>query len=321
MKVSLVVPCYNEEEMLPLTVSELTRFLDGCVEDKLIDSGSEIIFVDDGSRDSTWQLIAEASEKHARVTGVKLSRNRGHQNALLAGMEVADGDFIITIDADLQDDVNVIRDMVKAAEGGAEIVLGVRRRRNTDSFFKRFSAQAFYRFMRMFKVDLVYNHADFRGMSKRAVNCLREYSEVNLFLRGIVPELGYSTMLVYYDRKERAAGETKYPLGKMLAFAWQGITSFSTIPLKCLTYGGLLLSFVSLLIVVWALVVRLFTDNTVPGWTSTLVPLIFLSGIQLMGMGIIGEYLGKIYLETKRRPRFFIEKISGGIGCNGREPR
>ncbi|MDL2260596.1 glycosyltransferase family 2 protein [Deltaproteobacteria bacterium OttesenSCG-928-K17] len=219
MKISLVVPCYNEEEMLPLTVSELTRFIDGCVEEKLIDSGSEIIFVDDGSRDSTWQLIAEASEKNAGVIGVKLSRNRGHQNALLAGMEVACGDFIITIDADLQDDVNVIKDMVRAAEGGAEIVLGVRRRRNTDSFFKRFSAQTFYRFMRMFKVDLVYNHADFRGMSKRAVDCLREYSEVNLFLRGIVPELGYSTMLVYYDRKERAAGETKYPLGKMLAFA------------------------------------------------------------------------------------------------------
>ena len=311
MKISLVVPCYNEEEILPHTLRELTGFLRRCVDEKLAAPSSEIIFVDDGSRDRTWPLITEAAQTFPEVRGVKLSRNRGHQNALLAGLAEASGDFIVTIDADLQDDIAVIRDMILAAENGSDIVLGVRKKRDTDTFFKKFSALGFYRLMRVMGVDIVPNHADFRGMSRRTVAALFEYREVNLFLRGLIPELGYPTSIVYYDRQERLAGETKYPLRKMLAFAWQGITSFSTFPLKLVTLTGLAFAVASLLIVAWALIIRFFTDNAVPGWTSTMVPLIFLAGIQLLGLGIIGEYLGKIYLEVKRRPRYFVEKVIG----------
>lgn len=311
MKISLVVPCYNEEEILPRTIKELTGFLGECVGENLADDGSEIIFVDDGSRDQTWSLIEEAAQVFPEVRGVKLSRNRGHQNALLAGLAEASGDFIVTIDADLQDDVAVIKDMIRAAENGSDIVLGVRKKRDTDTAFKKFSALGFYRLMSVMGVDIVPNHADFRGMSRRTVEALFQYKEVNLFLRGLVPELGYPTSIVYYDRKERLAGETKYPLRKMLAFAWQGITSFSTFPLKLVTMTGLAFAAASLLIVAWALVIRFFTDNTVPGWTSTVAPLVFLAGIQLLGLGIIGEYLGKVYLEVKRRPRFFVEKTTG----------
>jgi len=312
MKISLVVPCYNEEEVLSHTLKELTGFLSECRDESLVSADSEIIFVDDGSKDHTWSLIIEAAEIFPEVRGVKLSRNRGHQNALLAGLAQASGDFIITIDADLQDDFKVIRDMIIAAENGSDIVLGVRKKRDTDTLFKKYSAIGFYRLMKIMAVDIIHNHADFRGMTRRAVNALFEFKEVNLFLRGLIPELGYPTSIVYYDRKERLAGETKYPLRKMLAFAWQGITSFSTFPLKLVTMTGLVFSAGSLLIVVWALIIRLFTDNTVPGWASTMVPLVFLAGIQLLGLGIIGEYIGKIYLETKRRPRFFVEKTTGG---------
>ncbi|UQZ88259.1 glycosyltransferase [Deltaproteobacteria bacterium Smac51] len=308
--ISLVVPCYNEEEMLPITISELYGFLSECVAEGLAGADSEIILVDDGSRDRTWELISRAAEEHSAIRGLKLSRNRGHQNALLAGLEKAEGDFIISLDADLQDDINVIKDMIRAAENGMDIALGVRKKRETDSPFKRLSAEGFYKLMSFLKVNLVYNHADFRGLSRRAVAALMEYKEVNLFLRGIIPELGFPTVLIYYDRKERAAGETKYPLRKMLSFAWQGVTSFSTFPLKFVSFLGLLMATGSLAVVAWALSVHFFTDNAIPGWTSTVVPLLFTSGVQLLGLGIIGEYLGKMYLETKRRPRYFIEKTT-----------
>jgi Glycosyltransferases involved in cell wall biogenesis len=310
MKISLVVPCYNEEAMLPITVKELSRFLAECAAEGLAGPDSEIVLVDDGSRDRTWELISQAAQEYPAVRGLKLSRNRGHQNALLAGLEKAEGDFIISLDADLQDDVNVIKEMIRGAEAGMDIALGVRRNRATDSAFKRLTAQGFYRLMGLMKVSLIYNHADFRGLSRRAVAALMEYKEVNLFLRGIIPELGFPTVLVYYDRKERVAGETKYPLRKMLSFAWQGVTSFSTFPLRLISFLGLLLAGGSLTVVLWALGLHFFTDQTIPGWTSTLVPLLFTSGVQLLGLGIIGEYLGKLYLEVKRRPRYFIEKTT-----------
>lgn len=310
MKISLVVPCYNEEEVLPWAVAELTSFLAECRAEQLADPDSEIILVDDGSRDRTWALICQAALEHPAVRGVKLSRNRGHQNALLAGLEKAEGDFIISLDADLQDDIQVIKEMIRAAEKGADIALGVRKKRSTDSFFKRFSAESFYKLMALMQVNLVYNHADFRGLSRRAVAALMEYKEVNLFLRGIIPELGYPTVLVYYDRQARQAGETKYPLKKMLAFAWQGITSFSIAPLRAVSALGLLMATGSLGLVAWALGIHFFTDRAIPGWTSTLAPLLFTSGVQLLGLGVIGEYLGKIYLETKRRPRYFIERTT-----------
>ncbi len=310
MKISLVIPCYNEEDMLPITVRELTRFLSKCQTEGLAGPDSEIILVDDGSRDRTWALISQAAKERAAVRGVKLSQNRGHQNALLAGLEAAKGDFIISLDADLQDDINVIKDMIRAAEKGMDITLGVRRKRDTDSLFKRLSAGGFYKLMRLMKVNLICNHADFRGLSHRALAALMEYRETNLFLRGIVVDLGFPTVLIYYDRKEREAGETKYPLRKMLSFAWQGITSFSTFPLKIASLFGLVLAAGSLGVVAWALGVHFFTAYTVPGWTSTLAPLLFVSGIQLLSLGVIGEYLGKIYLETKRRPRYFIEKTT-----------
>jgi len=310
MKISLVVPCYNEEAMLPITVKELSRFLAECAAEGLAGPDSEIVLVDDGSRDRTWELISQAAQEYPAVRGLKLSRNRGHQNALLAGLEKAEGDFIISLDADLQDDVNVIKEMIRGAEAGMDIALGVRRNRATDSAFKRLTAQGFYRLMGLMKVSLIYNHADFRGLSRRVVAALMEYKEVNLFLRGIIPELGFPTVLVYYDRKERVAGETKYPLRKMLSFAWQGVTSFSTFPLRLISFLGLLLAGGSLTVVLWALGLHFFTDQTIPGWTSTLVPLLFTSGVQLLGLGIIGEYLGKLYLEVKRRPRYFIEKTT-----------
>lgn len=241
---------------------------------------------------------------------MKLSHNRGHQNALLAGLETAEGDFVISLDADLQDDINIIKDMIRAAEQGMDIALGVRRKRETDTLFKRLTAEGFYRFMGLMGVNLVYNHADFRGLSRRALAALMEYRETNIFLRGIIVELGFPTVLLYFDRKEREAGETKYPLRKMLSFAWQGVTSFSTFPLKIVSVLGAFLFVGSLLLIAWALVVYFFVNDTVPGWTSTVVPLLFTSGIQLLGLGVIGEYVGKIYMETKNRPRYFIEKIT-----------
>ncbi|MBU1395453.1 MAG: glycosyltransferase family 2 protein [Gammaproteobacteria bacterium] len=307
MMLSLVVPCYNEEAVLPETISRLTRLLEHLVENNLVDAGSHVIFVDDGSRDRTWQIIQDASANSQAVQGIKLSRNQGHQNALLAGLLDTKGDVAISVDADLQDDLDAIKKMILAHRQGSDIVFGVRKSRDTDTFFKRFTAEGYYRLLERFGVEVVFNHADYRLMSRRAIEALREFNEVNLFLRGIIPQLGFPSSIIYYDRAERFAGESKYPLGKMLALAWQGITSFSTVPLRMITALGFLISFVSFGITLWALFIRLFSDQAVPGWTSTVVPIYLLGGIQLLCIGIIGEYLAKTYMETKRRPHFFIE--------------
>lgn len=307
MILSLVVPCYNEEAVLPETISRLTKLLEHLVENNLVDAGSHAIFIDDGSRDRTWHIIQDASANSQAVQGIKLSRNRGHQNALLAGLLDAKGDVAISVDADLQDDLGAIEKMILAHRQGSDIVFGVRKSRGADTFFKRFTAEGYYRLLERFGVEVVFNHADYRLMSRRAIEALREFNEVNLFLRGIIPQLGFPSSIVYYDRAERFAGESKYPLGKMLALAWQGITSFSTVPLRMITALGFLISLASFGITLWALFVRLFSDQAVPGWTSTVVPIYLLGGIQLLCIGIIGEYLAKTYMETKRRPHFFIE--------------
>lgn len=311
MMLSIVVPCYNEEAVLPETVKRLLQLLHKLVGEGRIDHGSHVVLVDDGSRDRTWSLIESYSAKHAEIRGVKLSRNRGHQNALLAGLLAAQGDITVSVDADLQDDLNAISEMIAAHASGADIVYGVRKRRDTDSFFKRFTAESYYWLLARMGVDIVFNHADYRLLSRRALDALKQYDESNLFLRGIIPQLGFRTAVVYYDRAERFAGESKYPLRKMLAFAWEGITSFSAAPLRLITGLGMLISLSSFLIALWAVWVRLFSESAVPGWASTVVPLYFLGGVQLLCTGIIGEYLAKIYMETKRRPPFFVESRSG----------
>ncbi len=266
--------------------------------------------MDDGSTDRTWAVIAGLSAATARIRGIKLSRNYGHQHALLAGLLTVPGDALITIDADLQDDVNAMREMVTAHAAGAEIVYGVRRARPADSWFKRFSGESYYRVADAMGVRLVFNHADYRLLSRRAVETLRQYEERNVFLRGIVPQLGFTSALVYYDRRERVAGESKYPIRKMLAFAFEGITSFSAVPLKLITLIGLAVSLASFATVLWALWVKLVTHDALPGWTSTVVPVSLLGGIQLLCTGVIGQYLAKIYIETKARPRFTIDKTT-----------
>jgi polyisoprenyl-phosphate glycosyltransferase len=305
---AIVVPCYNEEEVLPETASRLLALLDRLQAQGLASPDSAVHFVDDGSRDRTWTLIEQLAVQDGRIRGLKLSRNRGHQNALLAGLLNVPGDALVSIDADLQDDVEVIERMLKEYRQGAEIVYGVRDSRKTDSAFKRGTAQGYYRLMRKLGVDLVYNHADFRLMGRRSIEALREYGEINLFLRGIVPLIGYKTVQVFYNRAERFAGESKYPLRKMLAFALEGITSFSVVPLRLITLLGFLVSMFSFAMIVFILYGRLVLDAVIPGWASSVVPIYFLGGIQLLCVGILGEYVSKIYLETKRRPRYFIER-------------
>lgn len=307
-KLSIIVPCFNEEAVLPETIARLLQVLDRLAANKTISNDSHIVFVDDGSRDNTWSLIDTAARSNTRIQGLKLSRNRGHQNAVLAGLMTSAGDILITADADLQDDLEAIDQMVSAHHQGAEIVYGVRKARATDTWFKRVTAESYYRLLAKFGVEIVFNHADYRLMSRRAVEALREYREVNLFIRGIIPQLGYKTAVVYYDRNERFAGESKYPINKMLALAWQGITSFSTTPLRMITGLGFIISGGSIVFSIWALGVRLFTDQAIPGWASTVVPIYLIGGIQLLCLGVIGEYLGKIYIETKGRPRYFIEE-------------
>lgn len=307
MILDIVVPCYNEEAVLPATIGRLDSLLTSMVERDLVDPSSHVIFVDDGSSDRTWQLIREAAGQSKIFRGIKLSRNRGHQNAVLAGLLDATGDAVISIDADLQDDLEAIEEMLTAFTQGSDIVFGVRKSRDADTIFKRLTAEGYYWLLNRFGVEVVFNHADYRLMSRRAIEALKGFSEVNLFLRGIIPQLGFPSSIVYYDRAERFAGESKYPLKKMLALAWQGVTSFSTVPLRMITVLGLLISLASFGITIWAIVIRLFSTLAVPGWASTVVPIYLLGGIQLLCIGIIGEYLAKIYLETKRRPHFFIE--------------
>ena len=305
----ILAPCYNEEAVLPITSKIFLDKLNSLIDGGKISAQSRVVFVDDGSKDKTWEIIESLHELDQKFVGVKLSRNRGHQNALLGGMStvVNDCDMIVTIDADAQDDVNAIDKMVDDYYSGSEIVYGVRASRKTDTFFKRTTAQGFYKFMSMMGVETVYNHADFRLMSSRAVKALLDFKEVNLFLRGMVPLVGFKSSSVTYDRAPRVAGESKYPLKKMLAFAFDGITSFSIKPIRVITFLGGITLFLSLIFAIYALV-SFFVNKTVPGWTSTVLSIWFFGSLQLLAIGVVGEYIGKIYLETKSRPRFFIEK-------------
>jgi glycosyltransferase involved in cell wall biosynthesis len=309
MILSVVVPCFNEELVLPETSKRLGEVLNELINNNKISLGSHILFVDDGSSDGTWEIIENLADDNPIYRGIKLSRNKGHQLALLAGLHSAEGDIVISVDADLQDDLNAIGEMIDEYHLGSDVVYGVRKSRQKDTFFKRFSAEVYYRLLRFMGVDVIFNHADYRLLSRRVIWSLKEYDEVNIFLRGIIPQIGYPFSVVYYDRNERFAGESKYPLRKMLAFAWEGITSFSIVPLRLITVCGVIIFSISLLISFWALWIRIFTDQAIPGWTSTVIPIYFLGGVQMLGIGVIGEYLSKMFLETKHRPRYFIEKI------------
>lgn len=309
MKLGIVVPCYDEEEVLPETASRLLALHARLVSADLIEADSKIFFVDDGSKDRTWSIIDELSRQHPNVAGIKLARNCGHQHALLAGLYTAEGDALVSIDADLQDDISVIERMVEDFHNGVHVVFGVRKQRDSDTFLKRVTAQSFYRLMNMLGARSIYNHADYRLMSRRAIEELKQFKEVNLFLRGLVPLIGFKSSIAYYDRKERFAGESKYPLKKMIGLALDAITSFSIVPLRMITLTGFLVFFATILISFWVLYVRFFTTQAVPGWASTVLPIYFISGIQILCIGIIGEYLGKIYREVKERPRYIIEKL------------
>jgi glycosyltransferase involved in cell wall biosynthesis len=304
-----VVPCYNEEEALPLAVPRLAQLMGDLIARGKIAGDSNIWLVDDGSKDATWKLIEAFTRESDLFVGVKLSRNRGHQNALLSGLMSADGDAVISIDADLQDDLSVIEKMVDAHAEGYEIVYGVRKARDTDTWFKRWSALRYYGLLRSLGVDIIPNHADFRLMGRRSLSALGQYTEVNLFLRGIIPQLGFRATSVFYDRRDRVAGESKYPLGKMIKLALDGITSFSPVPLRLIAGLGGIICLFSLAMAVWAIVIRLFTERALPGWASTTVPIYLLGGVQLLCIGILGEYVAKIYGETKGRPRYLIEKV------------
>ena len=306
---AIVVPCYNEEEVLPQTNQQLRGLLDTMMRDGLVGQGSYLLYVDDGSRDRTWMIIEGYSNSDAHVRGLKLAGNVGHQNALMAGLETArqDADIIVSIDADLQDDIKAIPEMVKKYDDGCDIVYGVRRKRTTDTLFKRTTAQMFYRFMSGMGVKSVYNHADFRLMSQRAVDALCQYEERNLFLRGLVPLLGYKTDQVLYDRLERQAGESKYPLSKMLSFAIDGVTSFSVTPLRLIFDLGLIFLLISLCILIYV-IVALCQGRGVQGWASLMLSIWFVGGCVLICLSIIAAYIGRIYTEEKHRPRYNIEK-------------
>ena len=307
---NVVVPCYNEQEVLPETARQLAMLLDGMVATGAVTPASGIYFVDDGSSDATWAKIAElCAERPGFFHGIKLSRNQGHQSAVLAGLHNIPGDCLISIDADLQDDTAVIATMVARYVEGHEIVYGVRQDRSSDTAFKRLTARSYYRLLSWLGVDMIQDHADFRLLGRSALKALAKYKETNLFLRAIIPLLGYPSSRVYYDRKPRMAGESKYPLTKMVALAVNGITSFSMRPLRMITTLGLGMAAVSFVIGVWAIWIALFSARAVPGWASTVVPLAFVGGLQLLSMGVIGEYIGKIYLEVKRRPLYEIENI------------
>ncbi|HAF26203.1 MAG TPA: glycosyltransferase [Lachnospiraceae bacterium] len=307
-RLSIVVPCYNEEEVLEISSSELKKVLDDLVKKEKISPDSFILFVNDGSKDNTWNLIESEHKKDPRICGLKLAGNVGHQYALTAGLLfVKDiSDFSVSIDADLQDDTGVIEEMVDKFNEGKDIVYGVRNSRKSDSFFKRFTAESFYKLLSVMGVKTVYNHADFRLMSKKALIEFSKYHEVNLYLRGVMPLIGLETDCVYYERKERVAGESKYPLKKMLALAWNGITSFSVKPISIITSLGILIIILSIFAAIYAFV-SFFYGHTVPGWTSLILSIWFLGGVQLVAIGVIGQYIGKIYMEVKHRPRYHIQ--------------
>lgn len=305
----VVIPCYNEEEVLEETTKRLKEKLNKLIKDKKISNKSRVMYVNDGSKDNTWKIIKEINKKESLFTGITLSRNRGHQNALLAGLMTAKkyADVVISMDADLQDDINAIDEMIDKYNNGCDIVYGVRSSRKKDTWFKKTTAQGFYKFMRFMGVDVVYNHADYRLTSKRVLDEFENFKEVNLFLRGMFPLVGYSSDVVYYERAERFAGESKYPLKKMLNFAWDGITSFSVRPIRMVLNVGIMIFVVSLLVLLYCLIVKLL-GKTVEGWTFIVGSIWLVSGVQMLSVGIIGEYIGKIYSETKARPRFIISE-------------
>ena len=305
----IVIPCYNEEPVLKETTKRLKVKMNDLIATKKISKKSRVMYVNDGSKDKTWELIKEINESEEYFTGISLSRNRGHQNALLAGLMTAKekADIIISMDADLQDDINVIDEMIDKYNNGSEIVYGVRSSRKKDTFFKKVTAEGFYKFMKLMGVDIVFNHADYRLTSKKVLEELEKFSEVNLFLRGIFPLIGFQTDVVYYERQERFAGSSKYPLKKMLNFAWDGITSFSVKPLRFITGLGFLITIFSVLVLFYSLIVKII-GNAVSGWTFIVCSIWLVGGIQMLSIGIIGEYIGKIYNETNNRPRYIISE-------------
>ncbi len=305
----IVIPCYNEEEALPITAKRLVELTNDMIAKNLIAPASRITLVDDGSRDKTWNVISDLCNQDKRFEGVKLAHNAGHMNALWAGMTMASKkcDCVITIDADLQDDVNAMYGFLKEYANGADVVSGVRSSRKKDTFFKRTTAQGFYKMMNHMGVEMVYNHADYRLLSKRALEALLSFGEVNMFLRGMVPMLGFKTAIVKYERGERVAGESKYPLKKMLAFAMEGITSLSNKPIRMVTLAGVICGLLGIVMAVYVLV-RLIQGHSVAGWASIMMSIWLLGGLQLVALGLIGEYIGKIYMETKRRPKFILEE-------------
>lgn len=308
-KLYLAIPCYNEEEVLYDTTEKLKKKLDTMVAEGKITPDSKIVYFDDGSKDKTWEIITELHNTNKYVNGVKMSRNRGHQNTLLGGlMTIKDQcDCTISIDADLQDDINAFDKMIEDFENGSEIVYGVRSKRATDTAFKRMTAQGFYKVLSALGAEVVYNHADFRLMSRKALDALADFKEVNLFLRGLVPLVGFKSSVVEYERSERLAGESKYPLKKMLGLAWDGVTSLSMKPIRMITTLGAIVFCVSILILIYSFVMWII-GNTVSGWTSTVVSIWAIGGLQLLAIGVVGEYIGKIYMETKKRPRYIVEK-------------
>lgn len=308
-KLYVVIPCYNEEEVLKETTKRLDIKLHDLIKAKKISSDSKVMYVNDGSKDKTWEIIKSISESNELFTGISLSRNRGHQNALLAGLMTAKeyADVVISMDADLQDDINAIDKMLDKYFDGYDVVYGVRSSRKKDSWFKKTTAECFYKFMKLMGVDVVYNHADYRLASKKVLLDLNDYKEVNLFLRGIFPLIGYKSDVVYYERAERFAGQSKYPLKKMLSFAWDGISSFSTKPLSLILDLGIIIMLISIIIMIYMIVGKIM-GNTIEGWTSITISIWFIGGLQMVSIGIIGEYLGKIYMETKGRPRYFISE-------------
>ena len=305
----VVVPCYNEEEVLTETTKRLKEKLESLIKDKKISNKSRVMYINDGSKDDTWNLIEEISNKEKLFTGISLSRNRGHQNALFAGLMTAKNyaDIVISMDADLQDDINAIDEMIEKYNNGAQIVYGVRSSRKKDTAFKRITAEGFYKFMKLMGVEVVFNHADYRLTSKRVLEELENYGEINLFLRGMFPLIGFKTDIVYYERNERFAGSSKYPLKKMLSFAWEGITSFSVKPIKMILNIGIIMFVLSIIMIIYSIVSKCL-GNAVDGWTFITCSIWLVAGIQMLSLGIVGEYIGKIYSETKRRPRFIISR-------------
>lgn len=307
--IGLVIPCFNEQEMLPTAAPKLLEEKQKLISIGLISPASKIYFIDDGSNDTTWSLITRLVEQHSTIVGIKLTRNYGHQYALYAGLMEAEGDALISLDADLQDDTSVMEDMLRAYQNGNEIVYGVRNNRSSDGFFKRWTAESHYWLSELMGIETVRNHADYRLLSRKAVDLLADYREANLYLRGVVPLLGLQSSEVYYKRQARAGGESKYSIRKMLSLSLKGITSFSIMPLRCISLMGVIVFSISLVLGGWAVHAAIWGDGVVPGWASTVVPIYLLGGMQLLAIGIAGEYIGKTYMEVKKRPHYQIEKI------------